>query len=82
MTTPWIAGVLALAMALIHLFAGKLRFLNATPRSIWLSMSGGAAVAYVFLHLLPELAAGQANLEEADWVFLEPSAEVYLVALA
>lgn len=81
MTTPWIAGLLALGMALIHLFAGKLRFLDATPRSIWLSMSGGAAVAYVFLHLLPELAAGQANLEAADWVFLKPSTEVYLVAL-
>jgi hypothetical protein len=76
------AGLLALGMALIHLFAGKLRFLDITPRSIWLSMSGGASVAYVFLHLLPELAAGQAGLEEADWVFLKPSAEVYLVALA
>lgn len=79
---PWLAGGLALGLAVTHLFAGKLRFLSATPRSIWLSMSGGASVAYVFIHLLPELAAAQESLEAADLVFLGPSAEIYLVALA
>ena len=41
----------AIALALVHLFAGKLRFLHVIPRSRWLSMAGGASVAYVFLHL-------------------------------
>ena len=43
----------------IHLFVGRLRFLDTAPRSKWLSFSGGVAVAYVFLHVLPELGAHQ-----------------------
>ncbi|PRY95389.1 hypothetical protein BCF33_1007 [Hasllibacter halocynthiae] len=46
----------AFAFAAIHVFIGKLRFLDGTPRSRWLSAAGGVAVAYVFVHLLPELA--------------------------
>lgn len=80
------AGVLAI----VHLFSGKLRFLDVTPRSKWLSAFGGVSVAYVFVHLLPELAAGQEAIEgggEAEAAaetapllgFLEH--HVYLVAL-
>ena len=45
-------------LAVVHLFSSKLRFLDVTPRSIWLSIAGGISVAYVFVHLLPELAEG------------------------
>ena len=31
-----------------------MRFLHATPRSMWLSAAGGISVAYVFVHILPE----------------------------
>lgn len=48
-----------ITLALIHLLAGKMRFLEGIPRSRWLSLAGGASVAYVFLHLIPELDAGQ-----------------------
>ena len=76
--------VAALVLVLIHLFSGRLRFLGAVPRSGWLSAFGGISVAYVFVHLLPELAEGQATLEEAVAAgglvgFLEH--HVYLVAL-
>jgi Mg2+/citrate symporter len=77
----FLAGTLALGLALVHLFAGRLRFLDVTPRSIWLSMSGGASVSYVFVHLLPELAAAQEDFEAAALEWIEPAAEVYLVAL-
>lgn len=73
----------ALALALVHLFSGKLRFLEGTPRSIWLSMAGGVSVAYVFVHLLPELNEGQEVILEVigeSLAFLE--SHVYLVALA
>jgi len=54
-----LAAVLAaLLLAAVHLLAGRLRFLKAIPRSTWLSGAGGVSVAYVFLHLLPELSAG------------------------
>lgn len=79
--------VLALAavgvLVLVHLFIGTLRFLDGTPRSIWLSIGGGVSVAYVFVHLLPELAEAQESVTEAAgeqvW-FLEQ--HVYLLALA
>ena len=49
----------------MHLVAGKLRFLDAVPRSGWLSFASGLSVAYVFVHLLPEIARGQQALERA-----------------
>jgi hypothetical protein len=52
-------------LAIVHLFSGKLRFLEGTPRSIWLSIAGGVSVAYVFVHLLPELGEGQMVIVEA-----------------
>jgi hypothetical protein len=69
-------------LAVVHLFSGKLRFLEGTPRSIWLSMAGGISVAYVFVHLLPDLAEEQQAIREAvgeTFSFLEY--HVYLVAL-
>ncbi|WP_412068734.1 hypothetical protein [Rubrivirga sp. IMCC43871] len=57
--------VLSAGLALVHLLAGRLRFLEATPRSRTLSAAGGISVAYVFAHLLPEVAAGQEALAEA-----------------
>lgn len=47
--------IVAVALALVQLFAGKLHLLSVAPRSIWLSASSGVAVAYVFIRILPEL---------------------------
>lgn len=55
----------ALGLALVHLGAARLRFLGGTPRSRWLSLAGGASVAYIFVHLLPEIAETQRHLSEA-----------------
>lgn len=71
-------------LSLTHIFVGRLRFLHAQPHSAWLSLSGGAAVAYVFAYLLPKLAQKQEVLLNASdsglYGFLEHHA--YLVALA
>ncbi len=81
MTTS--AALLAVAaLAVVHVVAGKLRFLEGTPRSIWLSIAGGVSVAYVFVHLLPDLGEAQETIEEAlgeGLAFLEN--HVYLLAL-
>jgi preprotein translocase subunit SecG len=72
----------AIALAIVHLYSGKLRFLNATPRSRWLSFSSGVSVAYVFVHLLPELNKAQETIKSSlnlELAFLEH--HVYLVAL-
>lgn len=60
-----VALLAALGLALVHLYGGKLRFLEGTPRSIWLSVAGGVSVAYVFVHLLPEVGEAQEVLAEA-----------------
>lgn len=52
----------AAGLALVHVVGWRLRLVHRVPRSRWLSLAGGASVAYVFLHLLPELAAGQETL--------------------
>lgn len=72
----------ALFLALVHLLAGHLRFLSAIPRSYWLSIAGGASVAYVILHLLPELSAGQEVFHQqlgSSLSFIEH--HIYLIAL-
>ena len=60
------ALVAALALAAVHLLAPRMRFLASMPRSRWLSAAGGVSVAYVFVHLLPELAEGQTAIEGAE----------------
>ncbi len=72
----------AVGLALVHIFAGKLRFLNDVPRSRWLSIAGGVSVAYVFVHILPDLSEHQESIERAGGLgiaYLEH--HVYLVAL-
>lgn len=58
-----LSGVVAALFAAIHIFGYRLKFLAVTPRSIWLSAAGGVSVAYVFVHLLPELGAYQLTFE-------------------
>ena len=53
------SGLVALLFVAIHLSIGRLHRLDVVPRSAWLSFAGGTAVAYVFLHVLPELAEHQ-----------------------
>lgn len=73
----------ASGLALVHLLAGHLSLLRITPRSIWLSAAGGISVSYVFLHLLPELADGQAVIEESTGGFLSfLEHHAYLLALS
>ncbi len=82
MVTVLLALVLAAGLAGVHLFSGKLQILGASPRSRWLSASGGVSVAYVFVHLLPDLADEQETILEATgerFSFLEY--HVYLVSL-
>lgn len=66
----------AAIFAAVHLLSPRLVFLDRTPRSIWLSFGGGVSVAYVFVHLLPELAALQSEHDERSEILL------YLWALA
>ena len=78
------AGLTGL-LAVLHLLAPRLRSLPLVPEAATGSFAGGLAVAYVFLHLLPELVEGNEALGEAldDTVTHTPLLDltIFLVAL-
>lgn len=69
------------AFSAVHVFAGKLRFLDVLPRSRWLSAASGISVSYIFLHVFPELAEAQetigGSIRFLPWI----EHHAYLVAL-
>lgn len=73
--------LVSIALAATHLLAGRLRVLAVIPRSKWLSLAGGVSVAYVFAHLLPEVARRNDEVvSEASPLSVENP--VWIVALA
>lgn len=81
-----VALVLAVCLAVLHLGAPRIRKLPLVPERYTGSFAGGLAVAYVFLHLLPELAEGNEAIGEALSDVVTPTAlfdlAIFLVALA
>lgn len=78
-----LSAAFAVLFAAIHLGIGLLKFLDRTPRSRWLSAAGGLAVAYVFLHILPELASyGETFAERLGTGDTAAEELVYGIALA
>ena len=76
--------VTVIAFVLVHVFGGRLAFLSRTPRSVWLSAAGGVSVAYVFVHLLPELAEHQEVIGERardEGLLAAIESHAYLIAL-
>ncbi len=80
-----LAGLIAVLFAAVHVFGWRMTFLRSTPRSAWLSIAGGVSVAYVFVHLLPELAANQETFRQnlSGWggPLGDIESHVYLIAL-
>ncbi len=67
----------------MHIFARQMHFLEVIPRSKWLSFAGGVSVAYVFIHIFPELNERQEALQEEIPVILRfIENHVYILALA
>ncbi len=78
---PVVSLLAVVGLAMVHIFAGKLRYLG-IPRRWWLSLAGGVSVAYVFVHIFPELEKYQSVIEYSRYApvaFLEH--HVYLLAL-
>jgi hypothetical protein len=77
--------VIAVLLAGLHLAAPRIRKLPFIPERATGSFAGGLAVAYVFLHLLPEIAEGNESIGEALSRVLDPTPltdlAIFLVAL-
>ncbi len=87
-TTQAVLGALLITVVLVglHLAAPAIRRLPLVPEAATASFAGGLAVAYVFLHLLPEIAEGNQAIGEALADVLRPTPlfdlGIFLVALA
>ncbi|KRF08962.1 hypothetical protein ASH00_04605 [Arthrobacter sp. Soil782] len=75
----WIALGLTLVLTALHLAAPRIRRLPFIPERFTASFAGGIATAYVFLHLLPELAAGNEAVGETLQDVLDPTPLLELV---
>lgn len=84
--TAGLIGSLAITLALagLHLAAPRIRSLPGVPERAMTSFAGGLAVAYVFLHLLPEIAAGNEAIGEllSDVVPPTPLFDLAIFAVA
>lgn len=81
MSTAFLSGLAALLLATVHIVASRFKFLKRTPRSRWLSLSSGVSVAYVFVHVLPDLGAAQVEIQESLPFLAAIERHVYVVAL-
>lgn len=68
-----IAATLALALAASHFFAYRVSRMPDRTQDVLASVGGGAAIAYVFVHLMPELAIGGRELSELDITQFTPT---------
>lgn len=68
-------------LAVAHLIPPRLRFVALVPRSWVLSAAGGVSIAYVFVHLLPEIAEAQEAVEDATTVLGSFERHAYVFAL-
>ncbi|GLB58077.1 hypothetical protein [Cytobacillus sp. NCCP-133] len=59
----FLSFILALGFAVVHFTSKYMKFLTYIPRSGLLSVASGISVAYVFVHILPELKEHQENIE-------------------
>lgn len=83
LTTLASLGVIAVLLT-VHYLVPRWRFLNGPRAPVWLSISSGTALAYVFIQLLPKLATVQSRFAtQLDDSALAPFRHhAYLLALA
>jgi len=56
---PILTFIVIWIFAGVHLFASRIGVAGTMARGFWLSFAGGISIAYVFVHILPELAHHQ-----------------------
>ena len=77
-TGEWLAaGALALVLAAAHFFAYRVSRLSTKTQDVLASVGGGVAIAYIFVHLMPELAVGGRDLTELDVARYTPTPVSY-----
>ncbi len=80
----WVSLFLTLALAAFHWLAPRLRRLPGIPERVMTSFSGGLAVSFVFLHMLPGLLESKDTIGEflAAQVTMTPLRDLGVYCLA
>lgn len=75
--------IFALGFSMVHFSSKYMKFLTYIPRSRLLSVASGISVAYVFVHLLPELKEHQESIEGtgSTEIFRYLDSHVYIFAM-
>lgn len=73
------AFVVGVILITIHLLTNQILPSDRIKRDRWLSFSGGIAVAYIFVYVLPAFHEEQASLQDTDDLAME--SELYFVGL-
>lgn len=73
---------LALALAGVHVFTPGVVVLDSLPRPSMLSFGSGVSIAYVFVHLLPEVDHASETVAGGDAALLPWGLPIYVVVLA
>ena len=76
-----LTALAAVLLSLIHINAAKLKFLRRSPRSRSLSVGSGVSVAYIFVHVLPDLGAAQEEFSASTELLSFVEHHVYVLAL-
>lgn len=74
--------LLAISLAIVHIFASQSERLQSLPQRWWISIAGGVSIAYIFLDIFPELSKAQTEIEHSNKFLLGYlENHVYLLAL-
>ncbi|MEL7069225.1 MAG: hypothetical protein AAGN15_11320 [Cyanobacteria bacterium J06581_3] len=73
---------LAISLALVHLLAGRSKWIAQLPQNLWTSFAGGVSISYIFLNVFPELTEAQTEIEASGNVIVSYfEHHVYLLSL-
>ena len=80
---PILTCLVILIFAGIHIVGSRIEVARTTSRRVWLSAAGGISIAYVFVHILPELAHHQKVFDKGGPFGILDGSErhVYFMAL-
>ena len=75
--------ILAIALALVHVFASRLPIFSLVLRFRWTSFAAGVSLSYVFLEIFPELSHTQEELYEVkhSQLAFSPNVKIFLLLL-
>ena len=74
--------LLAICLALVHIFVSRTQWLAKIPQRWWMSIAGGVSIAYIFLDIFPELSHAQEEILHSENTIIQYLEDhVYLLAL-